>query len=121
MGQRSGGRFVGSGDVPPCPFVGHRGSRVRSFGSRQRKDGTWVRRFSCVTDGLTHTFSECYDADPLPVFASAKCPQNHRGKVTRKGTNHAGRAKHQRYLCVPSDGNASHTFTLTLPRQKVDV
>jgi len=79
MGERVGGRFTSGGDVPPCPFDGHRDSRVRSFGSRKRKDGTWVYRFSCVMGGQTHTFSECYDADPLPVFAPVKCPQGHRG------------------------------------------
>lgn len=71
-------------------------------------------------DGRSHTFSECYDADTPPVFAAVKCPQGHRGKVSRWGTNNASGAKHQRYKCQPTDGSASHTFTLDLPRQKVD-
>lgn len=79
-----------------------------------------MHRYACFANGGRHTFSECYDADPLPVFAPVKCPLKHRGKVTRKGTNNSGGAKHQRYKCVPTDGNATHTFTLTLPRQKVE-
>ena len=65
-----------------------------------------MNRYACFHNGPRHTFSECYDADPLPVFASVKCPQGHHGKVTRKGTNNSGGAKHQRYKCQPTDGNA---------------
>lgn len=106
--------------MPPCPFDVHRGSRVQSYGSRKRKDGKWVNRYACFYNDSRHTFSECYDADPLPVFAPVKCPQGHRGKVTRKGTNSSAGAKHQRYKCAPTDGNATHTFTLPLPRQRVE-
>jgi len=120
MGERVGGRFTSDGDVPPCPFDGHRGSRVQSYGSRKRKDGKWVNRYACFHNGTRHTFSECFDADPLPVFAPVKCPQGHRGKVTRWSSNNAGGARHQRYKCAPTDGNATHTFTLTLPRQRVE-
>lgn len=42
----------------PCPFDGHRGSRVQSYGSRKRKDGTWVNRYACFLNGTRHTFSE---------------------------------------------------------------
>jgi hypothetical protein len=120
MGARVGGRFTSDGDVPPCPFDGHRGSRVQSYGSRTRKDGVEVRRYACFHNGSRHTFSECFAEDPPPVFAPAKCPQGHRGKVTRKGTNNSNGAKHQRYKCTPSDGNATHTFTMELPRQRVE-
>src|SRR5665647_3014090 len=97
MAERVGGRFTSDGDVPPCPFDRHRGSRVQSYGSRERKDGKWVNRYACFHNGTRHTFSECYDADPLPVFAPVKCTQGHRGKVTRWSSNNAGGARHQRY------------------------
>ena len=118
--EREGGRFISEQDVPPCPFDGHRGSLIHANGVRQRKDGTSVHRYSCFFNGTRHTFSECFEAEPLPVFATVKCPQGHRGKVTRRGTNSSGGAKHQRYKCFPTDGSKTHTFTLKLPRQRVE-
>jgi hypothetical protein len=119
VSKRVGGRFASEGEVPPCPFDGHRGSRVQAFGSRQRKDGRWVSRFRCLAEGQTHLFSECFEEDPPPVFAAAKCPQGHRGRVVRWGTNNKRGAMHQRYKCYPTDGSKAHTYTQPLPRKQV--
>lgn len=73
-----------------------------------------------ILDAEAHKFSICFDDDPAPLFAAAKCPEHQGSKVIRKGTNNSKGARHQRYLCRPADEGGEHRFTLPLPRVAVE-
>ena len=107
-----------------CPDPRHADAQVQARGTRVTKAGTW-RRYRCTRpDGAAHFFQVLAAAAGTQLTSLDRpppCPEHASSKVTRQGTYGRGARKRQRYRCVPTDGNAPHTFTPPLTREAVEV
>lgn len=79
-----------------------------------------VEKEAIVLSPTMHDFSVHPDREKPPKFSPAKCPDHPTSKVTRWGADRKSGTQHQRYHCEPGGDEPAHTFTLPLPRLRVE-
>lgn len=106
-----------------CQEPRHRGSKVTANGTRTRGERRYRRYLCAPTVGASHSFTVLIEGPAAPRAAPSPVPlcdeaEHASSRVVRAGP-YGRRTRRQLYRCFPANGDPTHTFTTTLPRNHV--